>query len=91
MIGFLSDLLSYSRLLALGLASSVIAAIVNELGLMMGFSNILKVVFVVAVLIFGHLFNFAINALGAYVHSSRLQYIEFLESFMRVGVQPLNP
>ncbi|HHX18036.1 MAG TPA: V-type ATP synthase subunit I, partial [Clostridium sp.] len=63
LIGFLSDLLSYSRLLALGLASSVIAAIVNELGLMMGFSNILKVVFVVAVLIFGHLFNFAINAL----------------------------
>ncbi|HOA97362.1 MAG TPA: V-type ATP synthase subunit I [Acetivibrio saccincola] len=91
LIGFLSDLLSYSRLLALGLASSVIAAIVNQLALMMGFSNILKVVFVVAVLIFGHLFNFAINALGAYVHSSRLQYIEFFGKFYEGGGTAFEP
>lgn len=91
LIGFLSDLLSYSRLLALGLASSVIAAIVNELGLMIGFNNILKVVFVVAVLIFGHMFNFAINALGAYVHSSRLQYIEFFGKFYEGGGTAFEP
>lgn len=91
LVGFLSDVLSYSRLLALGLATSVISSIVNELSLMMGLDNILKIVFVVAVLLFGHLFNFAINALGAYVHSSRLQYIEFFGKFYEGGGTAFEP
>lgn len=91
LVSFLSDVLSYSRLLALGLATSVISAIVNELSLMMGFDNIFKIVFVVAVLLFGHLFNFAINALGAYVHSSRLQYIEFFGKFYEGGGIAFEP
>jgi len=83
--------LSYSRLLALGLATSVIASIINQMATMFGFNNILKIIAVVAILAFGHLFNFAINALGAYVHSCRLQYIEFFGKFYKAEAQPLNP
>ncbi|MDQ2085123.1 V-type ATP synthase subunit I [Herbivorax sp. ANBcel31] len=91
LISFMSDVLSYSRLLALGLATSVISSIVNEMALMLGVDNILKIVFVVVILIFGHLFNFAINALGAYVHSSRLQYIEFFGKFYEGGGTAFEP
>ena len=84
LISFMSDVLSYSRLLALGLATSVIASIVNDMSMMVGYSGI-KFIGFVAVLLIGHTFNFAINALGAYVHSSRLQYIEFFGKFYTGG------
>lgn len=89
-VSFMSDVLSYSRLLALGLATSVIASIVNEMGAMFGTSGIKMVLFIV-VLVVGHLFNFAINALGAFVHSSRLQYIEFFSKFYKGGGVAFEP
>ncbi|MBN2852152.1 MAG: V-type ATP synthase subunit I, partial [Clostridia bacterium] len=85
LINFMSDILSYSRLLALGLATAVIATIVNDMGRMGGL-----IVFIV-VFIFGHAFNFALNALGAYVHSSRLQYIEFFGKFYEGGGKAFTP
>lgn len=91
LIGFMSDVLSYSRLLALGLATSVIASIVNDMGAMSGLDNILKILMFIAVLAVGHTFNFAINALGAYVHSSRLQYIEFFGKFYKGGGTAFEP
>jgi len=91
LIGFMSDVLSYSRLLALGLATSVIGSIVNQMALMLGFNNIFKIILIVAVLLAGHLINFAINALGAYVHSSRLQYIEFFGKFYKGGGTSFEP
>jgi len=91
LVSFMSDVLSYSRLLALGLATSVIASIVNQMATMFGFNNILKIIAVVAILAFGHLFNFAINALGAYVHSCRLQYIEFFGKFYQGGGTAFEP
>lgn len=91
LISFMSDVLSYSRLLALGLATSVIASIINQMATMFGFNNILKIIAVVAILAFGHLFNFAINALGAYVHSCRLQYIEFFGKFYKGGGTAFEP
>ena len=91
LISFMSDILSYSRLLALGLATSVIASIVNQMAAMLGFDNIFKIVLVIAVLLAGHTINFAINALGAYVHSSRLQYIEFFGKFYKGGGTSFEP
>lgn len=91
LVSFMSDVLSYSRLLALGLATSVIASIVNQMATMFGFNNILKVIAVIAILAFGHTFNFAINALGAYVHSCRLQYIEFFGKFYKGGGTSFEP
>ena len=75
-IGFLSDILSYSRLLALGLATSIIAGIVNQMSVMFDMPIVLKVIVAAAILLIGHVINFGINAC-AYVHSCRLQYLEF--------------
>lgn len=91
LVGFLSDVLSYSRLFALGLATSVIGAIVNDIATMAGLNNIIKILITTVILIIGHSINFGINALGAYVHSSRLQYIEFFGKFYQSGGKPFKP
>lgn len=88
--GWLSDVLSYSRLLALGLATGVIASVVNQMGSMFG-SGILGAVLFAIVFVFGHLFNMAINLLGAYVHTCRLQYVEFFGKFYEGGGREFLP
>lgn len=90
-VGFLSDVLSYSRLLALGLATGIIASIINEISFMFDFPIVLKIILAVAILIVGHTVNFGINALGAYVHSCRLQYLEFFGKFYTGGGQAFSP
>jgi len=90
-VSFLSDVLSYSRLLALGLATSIIGTIVNQIATMAGLNNIFKILVAAVIAIIGHSLNFAINALGAYVHSSRLQYIEFFGKFYQSGGKPFKP
>lgn len=87
---YLSDILSYSRLLALGLATGVVSSVVSILGSMGGRSFFGVLLFVIAMLI-GHSFNFAINALGAFVHAARLQYVEFFGKFYEGGGEPFNP
>lgn len=88
--GYLSDVLSYSRILALGLATGVIGMVINTMAKMLGF-NIIGYVLMTVALIVGHVFNIAINALGAYVHSSRLQYVEFFSKFYEGGGRTFNP
>jgi len=88
--GYLSDVLSYSRLLGLGLATGVVAKVVNILGSLAGNGIVGFVIFLIVFLI-GNVFNIAINALGAYVHSCRLQYVEFLGKFYTGGGKPYNP
>lgn len=88
--GWLSDILSYSRLLALGLATGVIAQVINQMGSMVGNSVFGVIVFII-VFIVGHTFNLAINLLGAYVHTCRLQYVEFFGKFYEGGGTPFNP
>lgn len=90
-VGFMSDVLSYSRLLALGLATGIIASIINQMSVMFDFPLILKVILMVAILLVGHIVNFAINALGAYVHSCRLQYLEFFGKFFTGGGEAFKP
>lgn len=84
--GWVSDVLSYSRLLALGLATGVIASVVNQMGSMIG-NNILGII----VFIGGHIFNLGINLLGAYVHTCRLQYVEFFGKFYEGGGKMFEP
>ena len=88
--GYLSDVLSYSRLLALGLGTGVIASVINTLGTLFGF-NVFGIIVLVIVFIGGHTFNIAINALGAYVHASRLQYVEFFGKFYEGGGKRFEP
>lgn len=87
---WLSDLLSYSRLLALGLATGVIAQVVNSMGSMAG-SGVFGAVVFALVFVVGHIFNLAINLLGAYVHTNRLQYVEFFGKFYEGGGRKFNP
>lgn len=88
--GYLSDILSYSRLLALGLATSVIATVFNKMGTMLGNSPVGVLMFIIVFLI-GHSLNLAINALGAYVHTNRLQYVEFFGKFYTGGGRKFQP
>ncbi len=88
--GYLSDLLSYSRLLALGLTTGVIATVINTMAKTVGGSAIGFVVMIL-ILLGGHVFNILINILGAYVHSSRLQYIEFFSKFYDSGGRAFDP
>lgn len=87
---YLSDILSYSRLLALGLATGVVAGVFNQLGSMMG-NSVIGVILFVVVFIIGHLLNIGINALGAYVHTNRLQFVEFFGKFYTGGGREFKP
>ena len=88
--GYLSDILSYSRLLALGMATGIIAQVFNLVGTILGDSPIGVVVFILVFLI-GHTVNIGINALGAYVHTNRLQFVEFFGKFYTGGGRGFNP
>lgn len=87
---YVSDLLSYSRLMALGLTTGVIASVVNVLA-SMGGRSVVGVIMFVLISIFGHTLNFAINMLGAYVHTNRLQYVEFYQKFYEGGGRKYKP
>lgn len=87
---WLSDVLSYSRLLALGLATGVIGSVVNMMGGMIATSILGKIAFII-IFAFGHTLNMAINLLGAYVHTNRLQYVEFFSKFYEAGGKPFEP
>ena len=88
--GFLGDVLSYSRLFALGLATGVIGTVVNSMSVMLK-GSFIGTIFMVFFMILGHTFNIAINVLGAYVHASRLQYVEFFGKFFEGDGKPYTP
>lgn len=87
---YISDLLSYSRLLALGLTTGVMAQVFNMLATMMG-TGVVGIIFLVVIFIVGHLINIGLNALGSYVHTMRLQYVEMFSKFYEGGGQEFEP
>ncbi len=84
--GYFSDILSYSRLMALMLSGSVIAMVFNTLGSITG--NVFLFVLVAMV---GNGLNFALNLLGCFVHDLRLQVLEFFNRFYKDGGKPFRP
>ena len=91
LVGYLSDVLSYSRLLALGLATSIIGLAVNTIAGMVNGVPVIGIVLALLVLIVGHVFNLGINALGAFIHSGRLQFVEFFTKFLEGGGRAFSP
>jgi V/A-type H+-transporting ATPase subunit I len=82
-IGYFSDILSYSRLLALGLATTALAFAVNLIaGMIFDKESIITWIFAGLVLLIGHVFTLAVNTLGAFIHSARLQFVEFFGKFI---------
>ena len=82
--GILGDILSYVRLFALGLASSVLGLVVNQIGLQIMGEGIFRIILGVVFLVLGHALNFGIAALGSFVHPLRLTFVEF---YGNVGFQ----
>lgn len=82
-VSYFSDILSYSRLLALGLATSALAFAVNLIaGIVNDLIPVIGFIAAGLVLVFGHMLTLAINTLGAFIHSARLQFIEFFGKFV---------
>ena len=84
--GYFGDILSYSRLMTLMLAGSVIASVFNTLGAIPG-----NVVFFLLVSVAGNGLNFALNLLSCYVHDLRLQCLEYFGKFYKDGGKPFAP
>lgn len=84
--GYFSDILSYSRLMALMLAGAVIAQVFNTLGTLTG-----NVILFFVISMVGNALNMALNLLGCYVHDMRLQCLEFFGRFYEDGGKPFTP
>lgn len=84
--GYFGDILSYSRLMALMLAGSVIAQVFNTLGAIPG-----NIVIFFIISFAGNALNFALNLLGCFVHDLRLQCLEFFGKFYKDGGKPFRP
>ncbi len=90
LISWGSDLMSYSRILALGLAGGVVSSVINLMATMMG-PSVVGFIFLIIVLAAGHGLNIAMNILGSFVHTARLQYIEFFGKFYEDGGRVFEP
>ena len=84
--GYFGDILSYSRLMTLMLAGSVIASVFNTLGAIPG-----NVVIFLIISALGNGLNFALNLLSCYVHDLRLQCLEYFGKFYQDGGKPFEP
>ncbi|HAR87222.1 MAG TPA: V-type ATP synthase subunit I [Clostridium sp.] len=87
---YVGDLVSYTRLAALGLATGFIAYAFNIMVSMVS-TSWATIIFGVAIFVVGHVFNLFINALGAYVHTCRLQYLEYFGKFYEGGGTSFEP
>lgn len=88
---FIGDTLSYCRLLALGLTTSIVALAFNLMAGMLRDIPYVGFFLFILVLLIGHVFNFLISILGAFVHSMRLLFVEFFGRFYEGGARPFKP
>ncbi|MBT3834970.1 hypothetical protein HOF56_01860 [Candidatus Peribacteria bacterium] len=93
LIGVMSNTLSYLRILALGLATGALAFAINQIGAVIAglLPSIIGVPVFIMILFFGHLTSIALNCLGSFVHSGRLQFIEFFGQFFQGGGKEFAP
>ena len=88
--GYVGDLVSYTRLMALGLAGGSLAGAFNLIIGMLP-QGIAVIIFGPVIFIIGHIFNLALSLLGAYVHTCRLQYVEYFGKFYEGGGRAFSP
>lgn len=88
---FVGDVVSYSRLMALGLTTTIIGSAVNIIAGLVRETPYIGWPLFGLVLLGGHLFNFFVSVLGAFVHSARLILLEFFGRFYRGGARPFEP
>ncbi len=88
---YVGVLLSYIRLMALGMCTGGVAMAINVIAWMLLPIPVIGVFLALIVLLVGHSYNIAVNVLGAFVHSLRLQYVEFFPRFYAGGGEPFQP
>ncbi len=91
LVGYFADILSYSRLMALGLGTGIIGFAFNTIGGLVANIPVVGIIFAIVVILIGHTLNIAISTLGAFIHSSRLQFVEFFGKFMEGGGKTFKP
>ncbi|MFH1470884.1 MAG: V-type ATPase 116kDa subunit family protein [Candidatus Micrarchaeota archaeon] len=91
LVAYMGDILSFSRLLALGLTSGLIASAINLLAMLSWGIPLVGIILAPLILILGHTFNLLLSTLSAYIHSSRLQYVEFFNRFYSGGGFSFQP
>ena len=89
--GYLGDVLSYSRLLALGLGSAAVGMVINLLAKLVVGTPYVGIPLAILIFVVGHLFSIAVNLLGAFIHSLRLQYVEFFGKFYDANGKDFAP
>lgn len=89
--GYLGDVLSYSRLLALGLGSAAVGMVINLLARLVADIPGVGILLGILIFVLGHLFSIAVNILGAFIHSLRLQYVEFFGKFYEASGEDFSP
>ena len=87
---YFGDLMSYSRLMALGITTGVMGQVFNMLGTLFG-KSVFGIIFMIIIFILGHTINFGLNVLGSYVHTMRLQYVEMFSKFYEGGGREFQP
>lgn len=92
-VNLLADALSYSRLFALSLSGGIIATVVNQISRMLPGTDIpgVGLLITIPVLVGGHLFNIAMGVLGGFIHTARLQFVEFFGKFYEGTGAPFSP
>jgi V/A-type H+-transporting ATPase subunit I len=90
-IFYMGDVLSYLRLMALGMVTAGLAMAINVIVIICGKIPYVGILIAVLVFVGAHTFNLAINALGAFVHTLRLQYVEFFPKFFVGGGKQFQP
>jgi len=91
---FLSNFLSYARLMALAIATGVVALVMNTIAVMvydMMPNAFIGIIVAVLIILFGHSLNFVLSLLGAFIHTARLQFIEFFGKFYIGGGAKFKP
>ena len=90
--GYVGDWLSYARLLALGLATAGMALAFNVVSQLLGnMIPFIGIAIMIILLVFAHIVNLGLQALGAGIHSLRLQYVEFFNRFYEGGGHEFTP
>ncbi|MBI4652518.1 V-type ATP synthase subunit I, partial [Candidatus Desantisbacteria bacterium] len=88
---YASDILSYIRLLALGLAGGIVGMVINIISGLLLKVPVVGIILAIALFSGFHLFSLAINVLGAFVHTCRLHYVEFFGKFYDNGGKAFIP
>ncbi|GAN34915.1 MAG: hypothetical protein DYG83_17100 [Candidatus Brocadia sp. AMX2] len=88
---FIGDILSYTRILAISLTTTIVGMAFNIVATLFKTGTFIGVVFFIITLIFGHMFNFAMSILGAFIHPARLIFLEFFGRFYEGGAPKFQP